>query len=57
MAKVDKVENKDDVVEKKVKKAHIQKRKRLKKIFLMELHTCNQLLIIQLFQLQILMEM
>ena len=40
MSKVDKVENKDSVVEKKVEKKSIKssysKKKRLKKIFLME---------------------
>ena len=54
MAKVDKVENKESVVEKKVdkksKKSSYSKKKKLKKISLMELHMCNQLLIIQLFQ-------
>jgi hypothetical protein len=54
MAKVDKVENTDTVVEKKVekklskgsKKVHILKKRKLRKIFLMELLMCNQHLII-----------
>ena len=48
MAK-DKTENKDQSTESqnKQKKALIQKRKKIRKIFLTELHTFNQLLIIQ----------
>ena len=61
MAKLDKVENKESVVEKKVdkksKKSSYSKKKKLKKIFLMGLLLFNRLLIIQLFQLQTLMEM
>ena len=61
MAKVDKVENKEAVVEKKVdkksKKSSYSKKKKIKKIFLMVLLTYSLLLTIQLFQLQILMEM
>ena len=61
MAKVDKVENKEIVVEKKVdkksKKSSYSKKKKLKEIFLMVLLMYSRLLIIQLFQLQILMEM
>ena len=55
MAKVDKIENPDSVTEKKVekkldkksKKSSYSKKKKLKKIFLMELLMCNQHLIIQ----------
>ena len=55
MAKIDKVENIDSVVEKKVekkadkksKKSSYSKKKKLRKIYLMALPTCNQLLIIQ----------
>jgi len=51
MAKVDKIENKEVVVEKKLikkpEKAHIQKKENLKKIFLTVLLMCNQLLTIQ----------
>ena len=51
MAKVDKVENKETVVEKKVtkgsKKSSYSKKKKLKKIFLMELLMCNRHLIIR----------
>ena len=55
MAKVEKVENTDSVVEKKVekkadkksKKSSTLKRKKLKNIFLMVLLMCNQHLIIQ----------
>ena len=54
MAKVDKVENKEAVVEKKVdkksKKSSYSKKKKLKKMFLMELRMYNQHLIIRLFQ-------
>ena len=62
MAKLDKVEHKDSVVEKKVdkkskKSSYSKKKKKLKKIFLMGLLLFNRLLIIQLFQLQTLMEM
>ena len=51
MAKVDKVENKDAVVEKKVdkksKKSSYSKKKKIKKIFLMVSLTYSLLLIIQ----------
>ena len=55
MAKVDKIENPDSTVEKKVekkaakgsKKSSYSKKKKLRKIFLMELLTYNQHLIIQ----------
>ena len=55
MAKVDKIENTDSIVEKKVekkvtkgsKKSSYSKKKKLKKIFSMELLMCNQHLIIQ----------
>ena len=51
MAKVDKVENKDSVldkkVDKKVKKSSYSKKKKLRKMYLMELLMFNQLLIIQ----------
>ena len=54
MAKVDKIENTDSVVEKKVekksakgsKKSSYSKKRKLKKIFLMELLMYNQHLII-----------
>ena len=54
MAKVDKVENPDSVVEKKVekkadkksKKSSYSKKKKLKKLFSMELLMCNPPLII-----------
>jgi len=51
MAKVDKIENKEVVVEKKVdkktRKSSYSKKKKIKKIFLTVLLMCNQLLTIQ----------
>ncbi len=60
MAKVEKVENKEQKIEKsskKINKSSYSKKKKVKKIFLTELHTFNQLSITQLFQLQIQMVM